>query len=601
MTFDLKPLGHSWLLIALIAGCGDSPVETVDPLEPIDLSGVWDFTEVLFRSTQPVVCRDTGSYWLANDHNTIAGAGEKIGTCEGLVGDFSDARTFTVRDGVVRDSLVEFVIGGGCGSLRGTQIDARYTGTVSRGPPLRMGGSSACSVNFNGLWEATRAAPTASIEIRPDSAAMVMQETIYLKPIIWSASGARLFERDLTWTSSDTAVARVAEDGSVYATGIGATTIEVSNMGLTADAKVATRSVSFTSVHAGAYHTCGLSADGEAFCWGANEAGQSGPSPSLAPCPGVLCRRAPGAVPGSAQFGELNGGASNTCGVALDGSAHCWGGNSVGQLGIGQTTAGTQTPQMVLGGHTFSLVSAGSGHVCGVAEGGLVHCWGSNNRGQAGPSESDPGTVPFLVSSELSFISVDAGGLHSCGLAIDGVSYCWGWNWDSQLGNDTIPSSSEPLAVSGDLIFASITVGAAHNCGLTHEGVAYCWGDGEWGQLGIDSIDYMETPTAVEGGLRFASLTAGAYHTCGLAEDGSAFCWGEGSYGRLGDGSGEDYFSPVAVSGGYRFSSLTAGAEHTCGMTVDGLAYCWGSNFNGQLGQSSIDPSAVPLKVIGQL
>jgi hypothetical protein len=97
-----------------VAGCGDSPVDVIDPPEPLDLSGVWDFTEVLLRSTQPVVCSDTGSYWLLND------------------------------------SVVEFVVSGGCGVWEGNPIDARYFGTVSRGPPLRMSGSSACSVNLNG-------------------------------------------------------------------------------------------------------------------------------------------------------------------------------------------------------------------------------------------------------------------------------------------------------------------------------------------------------------------------------------------------------------------------------------------------------------------
>lgn len=600
MISRLKPSSSLWLLAALVVGCGDGPVEIIETSEPIDLTGLWDFTEMLMRSTQPVVCRDTGSYWLLNDHNTIAGAGEKIGTCRGLVDSFSDARAFTVRDGVVRDSFVEFVVSGACGSSNGTPIDARYTGTVSRGPPMRLSGTSACSVNFNGSWEATPAAPTASIELQPDSAEMVVNETIYLEPILHAVSGARLFERSLTWTSTDSAVAEVGDDGSVLGTGVGTAMIEVRGAGLTASASVATRTVSFASVQAGVYHTCGLSVDGDTYCWGANDVGQSGPSPSLAPCPGVRCRRAPGLVPSPVPFGVLTAGMHNTCGVARDENAYCWGGNSAAQLGIGQTTSGTQTPLAVSGGHRFSSIDAGTAHVCGVTDGGEAYCWGRNNRAQVGPSPDDPTSVPSRVSSELSFLSVFAGGLHSCGLAVDEATYCWGWNWDGQLGNDTVPASSEPLAVSGGVVFASIAAGAAHNCGLTSDGVAYCWGDGEWGQLGIDSVDYHATPVPVTGGFEFSTITAGAYHTCALTMDGSAFCWGEGSYGRLGSGLTENAFSPVPVVGGYRFSSISAGGEHTCGLSAGGVAYCWGSNFNGQLGQTPTTPSAVPLRVIGQ-
>ena len=264
----MKMFCRFWLLASVLVACADNPVEVAETPERIDLSGVWDFTEVLFRTNQPVICRDTGSYWLSNEHNSLAGAGEKVGTCEGLVDDFSDARTFTVRDGVVRDTFVEFVITGACGLSSEGPLDARYTGTISRGPPLRMSGSSACSVNFNGLWEAAPAEPTASIRLRPDTASMMLHETIYLQPIMRSANGARQFERDLTWTSGDTSVAVVGADGAVFATGVGTTTIEVSGMGRSAGASLTTRSVSFASVEAGTYHTCGLSEDGDAYCPG---------------------------------------------------------------------------------------------------------------------------------------------------------------------------------------------------------------------------------------------------------------------------------------------------------------------------------------------
>ena len=494
------------LIVALLAGCNDQPLDVVEEPEPIDLSGVWDFTEVIFRSTQPVVCRDTGSYWLSSSRNTFAGAGEKVGTCRGLVASFADARTFNVTGSVLRDSLVEFVISGGCGDWDGEPIDARYRGTVSRGPPLRMSGNSACSVNFNGTWAAIPATPTTSIRLEPDTASMVLHETIFLKPIMRSSSGARVFERDLEWRSEDTAIVVAGEDGSLFAAGVGTTTIEVKTIGLAAGAAIRARSINLMSVHAGAYHSCGLSDEGDALCWGANDMGQSGPSPSLAPCPGVLCRRAPGAVPGPAPFDILTIGTSSSCGIGLDGIAYCWGGNGAGQLGIGEASMGTRTPTAVSGGHAFQTVSVGNAHACGVTTDGLAYCWGSNNRGQIGPVASAIVSVPQLVSSELSFSSVHAGGLHTCGLATEGTAYCWGWNWDSQLGNDTVIASSEPLSVSGGFVFSSIAVGAAHNCGLTPDGKAFCWGDGEWGQLGIDSIDFTGTPAAVTGDLTFVRV-----------------------------------------------------------------------------------------------
>ena len=89
--------------------------------------------------------------------------------------------------------------------------------------------------------------------------------------------------------------------------------------------------------------------------------------------------------PGS-TFASIDAGAEHTCGLTSDGAAHCWGRNDRGQLGDGTTTS-RSAPVAVTGGHTFELIVAGGfeiGQTCGLTSGGAAYCWGDNERGQLG-------------------------------------------------------------------------------------------------------------------------------------------------------------------------------------------------------------------------
>ena len=72
---------------------------------------------------------------------------------------------------------------------------------------------------------------------------------------------------------------------------------------------------------------------------------------------------------------------------------------------------------------TFTQVSAGVLHSCGVKTGGTLACWGFNEDGRATPPAG-------------SFTQVSAGGMHTCGVKTDGTLACWGNN---EYGQATPP------------------------------------------------------------------------------------------------------------------------------------------------------------------
>jgi alpha-tubulin suppressor-like RCC1 family protein len=344
----------------------------------------------------------------------------------------------------------------------------------------------------------------------------------------------------------------------------------------------------FLAVAAGSGHTCGINAEGRLLCWGQNEAGQLGDGTTED-------RTFPAPVAGDLRFVSVSASGSNTCGITDDASAYCWGSNYFGQLGNGTDSSHATPAPVNTSDIVFSAISAGGARTCGLAVNGTAYCWG---LGPLGDGTQDTVAAPVKVDGEIRFNSLSAGGDHTCGVAADQTAYCWGSNFYGELGTTTTetcgfpeeqntwPCSTVPLVVSGDITFSQLVTGWGHTCGiaLDDDGV-YCWGDNYSGQLGDGTATDRPTPTRViSPDVMFTTITAASGTTCGVAPDGTAYCWGGQP---LGNGSDSSAVAPTPVSGSVRFEHLSVGGTHTCGLGMEGFIYCWGSNRRGQLGDDS--------------
>ncbi|HEX5077140.1 MAG TPA: hypothetical protein VFW03_28275 [Gemmatimonadaceae bacterium] len=239
----------------------------------------------------------------------------------------------------------------------------------------------------------------------------------------------------------------------------------------------------------GTEHGCGLSADGRAFCWGSNRLGQLGDGVDS---PNAKTEAV--AVATAQTFVAISAGANHTCALTREGVAYCWGLNFTGELGqviVPDKCDGfpcNRRPARVETTMQFDTISGGFGHTCAL-RGGSAFCWGRNDRGQLGSARSDDvcegvrcNVSPVRVEGIESFSSIAAGGDHSCGIA-DGTLYCWGSNQYGQLGLDSsIEQSARPLRVPIADRVVSVTAHGLHTCATTASGRQRCWGyDGPGG------------------------------------------------------------------------------------------------------------------------
>jgi alpha-tubulin suppressor-like RCC1 family protein len=151
--------------------------------------------------------------------------------------------------------------------------------------------------------------------------------------------------------------------------------------------------LTFESIAAGDYHTCGRISGGALYCWGSNSAKQLGSGIDIEG--GSV---APVRVAGGLNLTSFGGGSGHTCALDAAGAAWCWGDNFNEQVGVGSAIPNVvSTPQSVFGGLAFDRLSVGYGHTCARAIAGAWYCWGDNEGSVLGVGSSANSGIPLKI------------------------------------------------------------------------------------------------------------------------------------------------------------------------------------------------------------
>ncbi len=152
--------------------------------------------------------------------------------------------------------------------------------------------------------------------------------------------------------------------------------------------------ITFTDIAVGYRHACGIDGSGGAWCWGIDAEGELGDNQQAAdncdPSGYYQCSVTPAPVSGGLAFTTITAGATHTCALTAAGEAWCWGSNGFGPLGVSALSQ-SPVPIQVEGGKTWLSLAAGNDATCGIADEpagsrgqGILYCWGFNAQGNLG-------------------------------------------------------------------------------------------------------------------------------------------------------------------------------------------------------------------------
>ena len=322
----------------------------------------------------------------------------------------------------------------------------------------------------------------------------------------------------------------------------------------------------------GEYHSCAILNNDGLKCWGINGAGELGTGGDTVGDTFNLPSNLSTLSLGSERTAlQVTAGRYYSCVLLDDKSIKCWGYNATGQLGYGDNdnrTAPEATATVNLGSDkTAKQVVAGNNFACAILNDDTVKCWGDDSYGQLGDGQSGGSqnaphaTNTVNLGQGAKFLAVLW--YHVCAILNDNSLKCWGSDYYGQLGrgesSNRVPTPHS-VSLGQNTTVVDVAVGLDHTCVILNDNTVKCWGRNDYGQLGYgNTTDTNAPPSATVDlgqGRTARSLSLGRNHSCALLDDYTVKCWGQHSQGSLGTGSGSDHLGDGVDEDGQAASEM---------------------------------------------
>jgi alpha-tubulin suppressor-like RCC1 family protein len=352
--------------------------------------------------------------------------------------------------------------------------------------------------------------------------------------------------------------------------------------------------------------TCVTRAGGAVVCWG------NDPDPNAT---GATTEH-----PDLATATEIDGGDFLACARLGDGSVHCMGLNTRGQVGDGTSTERPIAAE-VAGLDDAVSIAATETYVCVARRTGELACWGADDGATPQGYDHFAGWEHFTTVPDVTGVVAVAASQGTCVLHADGSVACCGMHGGCDRFAMTAIAGfdhAREIAVDGTALCARVDggtvrcdrwwldgacAGAAHGrevrdvarlrgvtalasagCASTADGTS-CWRPPAAGHASCP-------PAPLAGAADATSVASFQDSYCALAASGEVRC-------ATAEGEGEAMFRTEPTTVLTDAIDVCVGAWFGCAVRRDGSVVCFGHGDDGQLGAGSFASSTTPVAVVG--
>jgi alpha-tubulin suppressor-like RCC1 family protein len=219
---------------------------------------------------------------------------------------------------------------------------------------------------------------------------------------------------------------------------------------------------SVVSVNGTDGNTLAVKTDGTLWAWGDNTYGQLGLG-------NTTNYSSPKQVGALTNWLSVASGNVSSIATKTDGTLWAWGNNGNGQLGTSNTTA-YSSPKQVGALTTWNYINTGwETSAMAIKTDGTLWSWGQNSIGQLGLGNTTYYSSPKQVGALTNWLII-AGGFAGSSVSVktDGTLWSWGRNNNGQLGLGNTTSYSSPKQVGSITTWLKVACGRYHTESLLY-------------------------------------------------------------------------------------------------------------------------------------
>ena len=277
-------------------------------------------------------------------------------------------------------------------------------------------------------------------------------------------------------------------------------------------------------------------------------------------------------------------GSFHTITFSDDGTAHSFGRNYEGQLGLGHNND-VSLPTQIPNFPKIKQISCGSYFTVCVDCEGFIWSFGQNSSGQLGTGNTSKFNVPQKLLEIPPVLSVSCGSDYTLIITTDSNLWSWGRNQYGQLCLGHKEGQSKPQKTSFSDI-SKISAGNYHSLFQNNEGEIFSCGHNSNGECGLGHFNYSQiTPTLIPNvPPNIVQFVSGYYQNLFLDSEGNVYSCGSNVHGSLGLGHNTNQNVLNKIPNIPCIKTISCGNGRSCLIDFEGNVWSFGLNNFGQLG-----------------